>query len=114
VVVEGGFKPILQPNGDGSAVLQDRSDGDGESTAPAVVDVDGTPDVETHHGKKMAKKLISRKPAAKHVDDVAKNNGEQERRAGTATTGSAAEDVENKIWTVPEEKLKQTTEPIVV
>lgn len=117
VVVEGGFKPIVHPNSDSSAVLQDRSDGDGESTAPVDVD-DETSNVKVHHGKKMAKKLISRKPAVKHIDDIAKDNDPQEQQADTMTTGSTAEDVENKIWTVPEElhtsELKQTTEPIVL
>ena len=65
VVVEGGFKPIL-PGGEN--ILQDRSD---KELSGIAGDFDETAIVR-HYEKKMSKKLISRKPTIKHVDDITK------------------------------------------
>jgi len=108
VIVEGGFKPIFP--GSGSNILQDRSDQETEGTSDSNEMV-----TIRYHEKKMGKKLISRKPAAKHVkDDVQK-----QPQADAMTIESITENVDHENQTIAEnnattEEYKQTAQLIVL
>lgn len=101
VVVEGGFKPIL-PGGEN--ILQDRSD---KELSGIAGDFDETAIVR-HYEKKMSKKLISRKPTIKHVDDITKENTLKEPQDTIVTTTENV-DYENKANTENTMELNQTT-----
>lgn len=111
VVVEGGFKPIV-PTADGS-FLQDRSDQESgdvdnfDETAASTMTV-------RHPEKKMSKKLISRKPAVKHVDPlVTKENAEEQQQDTAVDNTTENVDHENRSIEENAEETKQTTEIVV-
>ncbi|KAE9527613.1 hypothetical protein AGLY_012893, partial [Aphis glycines] len=100
VVVEGGFKPIL-PGGNG--IFQDRSD---KEISDTVGDFDESATVR-HYEKKMSKKLISRKPTAKHVDVITKEDTKEPQNTIATTTENV--DYENRTNTENTMELNQTT-----